>query len=75
MRRKLTDKERAAYNAEWPDLVSRKAVLKSELRDQGKAIRDEIKQLDKRSETIAAILRNGEIEEDDQLQLEETNQE
>ena len=75
MRRRLTEKERAALNVEWPDLMARRSTLKAELRDQGKSIRDEIKLIEQRAEAIAAILRHGEIEEDDQLQLEETNQE
>lgn len=73
MRRKLTERERAALNGEWPELMMRRRQLKTELRDSGKTLRDEIRKIEERMDHISAILRRGEVEDDDQLVLEEAS--
>lgn len=73
MRRKLTDRERGALNQEWPELMLHRRKLKTELKDSSKAMRDEIKKLEERMDHISAILRRGEVEESDQIELAEAS--
>lgn len=73
-RRKINDTERLAFGRELADLEVRQASLKDELRDNGKAIRDEIKTINKRIYHLAAVLKRGDIEEEDQLALVETEE-
>lgn len=71
MKRKLTDEERENLNAQNNANIVRKKILKNELRDNGKEIRDEIKKLERSIDDVAGILLSGEIEESDQMELPE----
>jgi hypothetical protein len=70
-RRRITDKERADFSSELATLEIRRVVLKNEARDSSKAIRDEVKIVEKRIWQLASALNHGAIDEDDQLRLVE----